>query len=320
MKLFRSGSNEASVLGVQFNASGIALAYASAQGATPRPSHRASHRDSPRIDQCEFIPHTGSSAPHQSLRDRLDHLGLRGKRGHLVLSRDDYSLFLVEAPPVPEQELRQALAWKVRELIDFPVAEAVVDAFLLPEDKTRSGVRMAYVAVSRRNTITRLVDFASQSGFKLASIDIPELALRNLVLRCCDTQRGAALVKLVPGGGSLQIVRGEELFLARQFALPYQGGLLEDLPADELVLELQRSLDYFERQMRQPPPAQIYLAGENVSADKLSPEIKSALSAEVKMLDLESGLEIDPQIPSHQLSLCLDALGVALRAEQRKEA
>lgn len=307
MNLFRSGSKESGMLGVQFNAEGVAVAHVSARGA------------SSRIDQCEFIPHTGPSGPDGVLRAYLDRQGLRGRRGHLVLSRDDYSLFLVEAPPVPAQELRQALSWKVRDLIDFPVAEAVVDAFLLPEDKERTRVRMAYVAVSRRSTITRLVDLARQSQFKLASIDIPELALRNLVLRCCATERGAALVKLTPGGGSLQIVRGEDLFLARQFALPYQGGLLEDLPADELVLELQRSLDYFERQMRQPPPAQIYLAGENVSADKLTAEIQGALPTEMKLLSLTPGLDIDPKIPQHQLSLCLDALGAALRVEPGKE-
>lgn len=296
------------MLGVQFNVNGLALASVSVAGANPSVNH------------CQFIPHSDSSIPSEAVRDCLDRWGLRGPQGRVVLSRDDYSLLLVEAPPVPERELRQALSWKVRDLIDFPVAEAVVDAFLLPEDKTRTGVRMAYVAVTRRSTITGLIELARRTNFKLLSIDIPELALRNLALRCCDTERGAALVKLVPGGGSLQIVRGEDLFLARQFALSYQGGLLEDLPTDELVLELQRSLDYFERQMRQPPPAQIYLTGENVSADKLSSEIRSALPGEMQLLSLARGFEVNPQIPQHQLSLCLDALGAALRAEPNKQS
>lgn len=292
------------MLGVQFNANGVACVHASTQSITPQ------------IHSCQFIADPAS--PEVALRAHLDSHGLRGRSTRLVLSHEDYHLLLVDAPPVPAQELREALRWKVRDLIDFPVAEAVVDAFLLPEDKTRGSQRMAYVAVARHSTIAQLVDLARQSSLKLTSIDIPELALRNLMLHCCDTERGAALVTLVPGGGNLQIVRGKDLFLARKFALPYQGGLLEELPADALVLELQRSLDYFERQMRQPPPAQVYLAGENVSTDKLSAEMRSALPAELALLQLTPGLEVDSSIPQHQLPLCLDALGAALRTDLRE--
>jgi MSHA biogenesis protein MshI len=307
LSLFRSGSKQKEVVGVQFTADGVAFA------------HIFPHGPIPQVRHCEFISQPDQSSPEEALQARLDRLGLRGRTCHLVLSREDYSLLLVEAPAVPASELRQALSWKVRDLIDFPVAEAVVDAFLLPEDKARGSKRMAYVAVARRATITRLVDQAEESHLKLVSIDIPELALRNVVMNCCDTERGVALVKLVPGGGSLQIIRGENLFLARQLALPYEGGLLEDLPADALVLELQRSLDYFERQMRQPPPAQVYLAGENVSADKLTDDIRSALPADLALLTLSPGLDINAQIPEHNLSLCLDALGAALRSDKREE-
>ncbi|MDQ2075218.1 MSHA biogenesis protein MshI [Marinimicrobium sp. ABcell2] len=307
MSLFRASSKQREVVGVQFSADGIAFAHVFPNGPVPQVRH------------CEFIPLSDQASPEEALQARVDRLGLRGRTCNLVLGREDYTLLLVEAPAVPANELRQALSWKVRDLIDFPVAEAVVDAFLLPEDKSRGSKRMAYVAVARRATITRLVNQANESDLKLASIDIPELALRNLVVNCCETDRGAALVKLVPGGGSLQIVRGDDLFLARQFALPYEGGLLEDLPADALVLELQRSLDYFERQMRQPPPAQVYLAGENVSADKLTDEIQSALPADLTLLSLAPGLDIDAQIPAHSLSLCLDALGAGLRTEKREE-
>ncbi len=302
MSLFRASSKQKEIVGVQFNAEGIAFAHL-----VPGPI--------PRLRRCEFIPATEQSSPEALLKERLDRLGLQGRLCNLVLAPEDYSLLLVEAPNVPQTELREALRWRIRDLIDFPVTEAVLDAFLVPEDKARGAKRMAYVAVAHRKTITQAVERIEAVKLSLSAIDIPELALRNLVEVCCDTERGAALVKLVPGRGSLQIIRGGDLFLARQFSLPYQGGLLEDLPADALVLELQRSLDYFERQMRQPPPGQVYLAGENVSADKLSEEITKALPNALSLLQLSPAIEIDAEVPEHTLSLCLDAVGAALRSQ-----
>lgn len=302
MSLFRASSKQKGVVGVQFNAEGVAFAHL-----IPGPV--------PRLRHCEFIPATDPSSSEALLKERLDRLGLQGRSCNLVLTSDDYSLLLVEAPNVPGTELREALRWRVRDLIDFPVAEAVIDAFLVPEDKARGAKRMAYVAVAHRKTIVQAVARVEAAKLDLSAIDIPELALRNLVEVCCDTGRGAALVKLVPGRGSLQIIRGGDLFLARQFTLPYEGGLLEDLPADALVLELQRSLDYFERQMRQPPPGQVYLAGENVSADKLTDEITSALPNALSLLQLSPAIEIDAEVPEHTLSLCLDAIGAGLRSQ-----
>jgi len=252
------------------------------------------------------------------LEERVERLGLKRKPCHLVLGRDDYNLLLIEAPAVPANELREAVRWRIRDLIDFPVDQAVVDAFLLPEDRSRGGKRMAYVAVARRELIQQRIAQMEESHLKLLSIDIPELAIRNLALQVCDTSRGVALARLGQGVGSLFIVRGDDLHLARRFKLPYQGGLLEDLPADVLVLELQRSLDYFERQMRQPPPGQIYLVGENVSEDKLTDTIREGLPIPVSLFELEAGFTLAEPVQDYALPLCMDALGAALRQPDGK--
>lgn len=174
---------------------------------------------------------------------------------------------------------------------------------------------MAYAVVSPRAAIAALVAQVKSAQLSLAVIDIAELALRNLAETCCDTKRGVAIVKLTQGGGSLQIIRAGNLYLSRQFSLPYNAGLLDDLPADALVLELQRSLDYFERQLRQPPPSHVYLCGENVTADKLTPTMRASLAVTLDVLSLESGLQLADEVQPHTLSLCLLALGAALRQD-----
>lgn len=279
---------------------------------SPRPDKESALQ----VAVAEWVPGSEDERLLEDLADRVEQLGLRRRPAHLVLGREDYHLLLVEAPPVPESELREALRWRIRDLIDFPPQEAVLDAFLLPEDRTRAGRRMAYVAVTRRELIARRVEQMHSLRLDLQVIDIPELALRNLVSHLYDTERGLALVRVGAGQGSLHIVRGVDLHLARRFELPYDGGLLEELPEEKLVLEIQRSLDYFERQMRQPPPGQVALVGENLTADKVGETLTGGLPMVLSVFEPEELLDLGEKAQPHTLALCLDAMGAALRFDR----
>ena len=304
MNLFATKSRQNEAIGVEFSAEGVAYAHIQ-RLATQQPL----------LAHCEFLPLDAGANPADLLRTRLAKLGLQRLPCYFVLNPASYNLLLVEAPKVPPQELAEALRWRIKDLINFPVADAIIDAFMLPEDSARGGNLMAYAVVARRKAIATLVEQVKAAPLSLAAIDIAELALRNLAEACCDTKRGVAIVKLVQGGGSLQIIRAGNLYLSRQFSLSYNAGLLDDLPGEALVLELQRSLDYFERQLRQPPPSHVYLCGENVTADKLTPEIRANLALALDVLSLESGLRMSEQVQLHTLPLCLLALGAALRQD-----
>lgn len=299
------GKRQNEVIGVDFGSSGVAFAH------IRRPATQQ-----PYLVSCEFLPAETGIDIAELLRTRLFKLGLAGAPCNLVMSAGNYQLILGEAPKVPAEELAEALRWRIKDLVQFPIAEAVVDAFLLPEDSARGTSRMAYAVATQRKNIETLVASTKTAGLTLKNIDIPELVLRNLAEACCDTKRGVAIVKLQQGGGSLQIIRDGNLYLSRQFSLSYNAGLLDDLPGEALVLELQRSLDYFERQMRQVPPSHIYLCGENVTADKLTPEIRNALAVAIHVLDINAGVQIDKSIPEHVLALSLNAIGAALRQDQ----
>ena len=304
MNWFGAKSRQNEVVGVEFGVDGVAFAY------VKRPATQQ-----PQLISCEFLPCDAGVNAADVLRGRLTKLGLQKIPCNLVINPNHYQLLLGEAPKVPQEELAEALRWRVKDLIQFPVADAIIDAFMLPEDSVRGTSRMAYAVVAQRNNIVNLVAQAKAAQLKLQAIDIPELVLRNLVQTCCDTKRGIALVRLGQGGGSLQIIRDGNLYLSRQFSLAYNGGLLDDLPGDALILELQRSLDYFERQMRQSPPSHVYLCGENITRDKLTPEIRNGLAVTIEALNVEAGVQIGSDVQAHTLSLCLLALGAALRED-----
>lgn len=309
MNLFGAKSRKNEAIGIEFNVEGVAFAHI-----------QRSASQQPLLTHCEFLPCDSSVNPADVLRARLVKLGLQKCVCNMVITAGNYQLLLGEAPKVPQEELAEALRWRVKDLIQFPIADAILDAFLLPEDSARGTSRMAYAVVTQRNNVVQLVAQAKAAQLDLQAIDIPELSLRNLAQTSCDTKRGIAVVKLGQGGGSLQIIRDGNLYLSRQFSLPYNAGLLDDLPADALILELQRSLDYFERQMRQTPPSHVYLCGENVTDDKLTPAIRNGLAVTIELLDIGAGLQLSSDVQDHTLSLCLLAIGAALREETMEGA
>ncbi len=289
------------VVGVELSDDGLALAYVEVTA------------EANTVQQCEFIPLAqGESAPER-LRDRVAELGLQGSPCQLVLTAGSYSLLLVEAPKVEADELVEALRWRIKDLVPFSVEQAALDVFLLPEDSSRGGNPMAYVVAIEKSVIQTMVELVAEAKLELQAIDIAELALRNLLRHCTDTPRGIALVRLSQGGGNLSLLREGNIYLSRAFDIAYNGGLLDDLPEDALILELQRSLDYFERQMRQAPPAHIFFCGENVSADKLTDKIKHSLPGEVNILPVADALTFREGLDEHILPLCLAALGSCLR-------
>lgn len=246
----------------------------------------------------------------------VDKHKLGNRRCNLVLHQNDYQLLLVEAPDVPEEEVRSAIRWKIKDLIAIKLESAAIDIFFLPQDGNRSTKKMVYVVVSDTQKLKQLVDMVNGSGLKLAAIDIPEMAIRNIAqLKSAEqmSERGVAVARILPGGGTISLYRQGNLYLSRQFKLDYSGGLLDDLPTDTLALEIQRSLDYYERQMGLAPPALLYICGENISEDKITTDFTRSISTPTKHLTLHQELALGDETEESIIQLCVGALGGAFR-------
>lgn len=175
---------------------------------------------------------------------------------------------------------------------------------------------MIYAVAAQRKHIEAIRAQSRAARLKLSSIDIGELALRNIALLLPADERGLAIVRIQQGQGSLVLIRQGQLYLSRQFELPYQAGVDESLPEDNLILELQRSLDYYERQMAQAPPARILLCGDNIRPEKITDSIRSSLPAQVECLQLATLLQADESFDEALLQRCVGAIGAALRKEE----
>jgi len=258
-----------------------------------------------------------SEATLGQLQTFIDEHNLKNATCNLVLPSSEYQLLLLERPEVPDAELREAVKWKVKDLIQEPVESVVIETFALPQTASK-GKQMIYVVVASLEKLQTQIDMIHNSSLKLNAIDIDVLALRNLVT-LKKVERSAAIVRLAENQGDVSIFLGDELYLSRHFNLKYGGGLLDELPSTDLALELQRSFDYFERQMGQTPPSVVFICGEGVGPEKITEELNRSIAAKVQYFDVSEDIGIsaseESDIDEGIMQLCIAAIGATYRTE-----
>lgn len=231
------------------------------------------------------------------LESLVNEQGWAGAPAVVVLPIDQYQVFQVERPEgIEDSELADALKWKLKDFLDFSPSDAVSDVFSFPEDASRGRGPLVNVVAARKSLVQELVALADGAGLELVRVDIAELALRNLASRMDTANRGVALVHLRERYGQMVVCRGDTLYLSRRLDVSYDD--LRDAGRQEnavqsLALEIQRSMDYFESQLGQVPPATIRLVARD-SVLPLTSMLSSYVAASIETVAWsEFGLEQD---------------------------
>ncbi len=207
----------------------------------------------PAVDLCETYRCEGGEL--NTLRRLRKSHGLDRYRSTLCLGFADYQFLQVEAPNVPDEEMKDALRWGLKERVDFPVDQATLDVMDVPAGKDEQArSRFKFVAIARNEVIGRHVRLFQEAGIELAAIDIPEMAQRNLAALYEPEDRAVAMLGFSDQGGLLTFTWRGRLLSSRHIDVSLQqlDGADEAQRAamfERVGLELQRSLDSFERQM-----------------------------------------------------------------------
>lgn len=195
-----------------------------------------------------------------ALRKMVRELGARGLPVVANLQSSAYTLVQLEAPELEPEELREAMRWRVKDLIDFPVEEAVIDVFNLPASRRPGTPDLVYTVVARSQAVEALGKLLTDAGLQVSAIDIAEMALRNLAMHLDRPERPRAYLHLQPGETVIEIADGPQVFLSRRVLQDFDVDAAADLlqvQMEGLALEVQRSLDYFESQYALGPADQL---------------------------------------------------------------
>lgn len=243
----------------------------------------------------------------------------------LVLNPACYQMLLAEAPPVSEDEIDAALPWRIKDLLHHPIDELAIDHFLLPEDAYRSRQKMLYAVAMKKTALKRWADMVEASSLTLDCIDIMELSLQKLMYEKAQQSKNMALLYLNDNRGFMSISQGGLIYLSRSIDVGLEkvsSTLPDDLSSfsggqylDNLLLEMQRSLDYYESQLGKGGVADLYIAPLGEHHERIAGFLDSNLAARVCSFDLSEYFESDVLLDADTQNGCFAAVTAAMSVE-----
>lgn len=249
----------------------------------------------------------------------------------------DSNLVMIEKPEVADNELRQAVRWKIKDSLPFDINNAIVDVFEIPGQKERGRTPLVYVTAAEKDFLKQHIHILEEQNLEVESIDIAELVMRNIAALLPEDQQGVALLKLDATQGLMTLTQDSSLYLARNIDVGYAsltpansilgespnegGGLAfeeEMLPdqkrsLDAIVLEVQRSLDYYESHFAKHAINSLVIAPLPYQIPGVVKYLAGALGLQVRLLDLNAVLDMQTPISEEMQANCFFAIGAALR-------
>lgn len=238
---------------------------------------------------------------------------LSGAECHVALAQNWYQLLQIDRPDVKDDEINDSLVWPVKELMGFD-KPMVLDYFDLPVPL--AGNKKVNVVAMPEDTIKEIVAGCIEANVRLESISVEELAHCALLPVMQEP-----VITLTQEAGEeiiLNVVKDGHLYLSRRLkgfenlgsfsAEELRMGVL-----DSLCIQIQRSMDFFESQLRQAPVRKVMIRINAAQTAIILEQISQAVSAEVTELDL-GGVVNDPSEVISNLS----SLGMALTPARNK--
>jgi len=303
--LFTKKKSKLGVVALSFTADGIAIAIS---------KDTAEHS----VRYCEFIP---SNKKYETLKDLTEKHKLDQYECHLVLATEDYRLISLEAPPVADDEMLEAIRWKINELIDF-AEDALIDYYNMPKSERANSKVMIEVVAAPKATVQPLVDLCLNCGLTPTTIDTQEMALRNLASLLPENDRGIAVLHLEKVTGHIIIDKQNTIYLNRKVASGYNRlGLNEVMLSDEqvnleqsgLALEIQRSIDHVEHIYNLPPSSELAVLPLPENTQGLLNFLNNNYGITARVLDLATIIDCDIALDDNTQSHCATVIGATLR-------
>lgn len=252
----------------------------------------------------------------------VDEYSLNSRHCVAVLNRAEYQMLQVNAVTVPLAEAKQAVRWSIKDMLDYPVANATIDVLEIPFDSANPSRQRYMLAVAARNEVIRerIERFIDTTPTGLEAIDIAELGQRNIAALLEKPGIGLAMLSFSEEGGLLTFTSGGELYHSRQIDITVEQLQIADEDRrsaiyERVALDLQRSLDNFERQFSYVAVNRLLVAPFAMRAGFVD-FLKSYLTSRVDTFELSDIFNLDsvPQLADVAVQpRAFAVLGVALR-------
>jgi MSHA biogenesis protein MshI len=215
------------------------------------------------------------------LADYVQRHKLNNTDCYVSLTSHWYQLLQADQPQVEENEIYASLAWPLKDLLP-PNVDYVYD-FMNPPAQVAGQSKLSVVAIPHKD-IDSISKGIYNAQLNLKGISIEETASVELTPQSSD-----AVMSLVQEHGEeivLNIVKNNQLYFTRRLKGfenlgSYSANELSMGITESLCVQIQRSMDYFESQLRQPPVKKVLLKLDTTLTDTLAEQIQDNMGLPV---------------------------------------
>ncbi len=303
--LFRTKPQQeaGNIVSVQIMPEGIAMVYGN-----------GNTLDDFTIKACAYEFASDLETKKQKLLDFVVLHELQGYPCNYILSEDYYTLSLIETPKVPPSEVNESARWLIRDYIEYPVEDAVIDLFELPLPRITDSTTMSYVAIIHSKWIPEIEETVREAGLSLETIDIPELCLRNIVYPA--VQDNSSYMSIRFSGGIIKIASyiEQDILITRRMDFPVDDGqVITDQNLEDLLLDVQRSLDYCDSLFKADSPKTIIVSPSEYDEVLVKEYLEHQLGITTNIIKIEEHVNFDIELTNTIERECLVAIGGCMR-------
>lgn len=272
IRLWRAKQNDRLVLTYALAAGQVSLAIAEFA------SDDANHAPALIVSDHQAVENGQWQQAVKSLTEKYARYSKGNPQVVIVLGPSLYQSVQLERPNVPNEEITQALRYKLRDLVSLEPQNIIADFYEAPVQLPGQSKINAIVADKRM--LQSVVAEIHTISTNLVGIVAEEQAIAQMFTGVEEAAVVAHQHQQEPA--LLQVYQQGKLYVNRVVRSLEQ---LSQLAADEIELggaaplsvEVQRSADYFERQLRQRPISQVILAIASQQRAAISQQIDQDL-------------------------------------------
>jgi len=193
--------------------------------------------------------------PEPDMANALRHLirqkRIQGARLCGVMDRSEYRVLSVELPDIPQQEWQDAMRWRLKDAVDFPMEDALLDIVAIPNDTQLRRIQNAMAFVTQRTDYARWANLADDAGVRWKALEAPETSLMVLSAAVEKPDQAHALLAFGQSCAILVITYKKTLLMSRVIEVTLDAIIgdheTRGAALGRASLEVIRTLDSFER-------------------------------------------------------------------------
>lgn len=269
------------------------------------------------------LARVGSSGGESSQRAEAAEALLKDLKGSPVVSCLGDAATLVRQisfPKMPPRQLAQAMEFEARKHMPYDPARMLLRYQVLAEDRKSSTCQVLLVAVAR-DALREHQALLKRLGLEPYAIEVSPLALANVsLLAAAEAEETMVVMDMGFCGTLITIHRRQGMFFSRYIPwnVGLEGGEVKgEFGLEELVVEIRRSLAYYDNVTGRMGFSRVMLAGGGAMLQGVSSLLQEKLGLPVEPLNPLAGIHWEKGPPSQDwvaltAPLWAQALGLTL--------